>query len=300
MSFGENKFIEWIKSAMPTSGKAILGNGDDAALLSGSSKGTLVATDMLLDGTHFIVGETPPELIGRKAVAVNFSDMAAMGGTPDSLFISLAIPHSTSPRWLERVMRGAAEMAREFDCGIDGGDTNSWRGPFAINVCVVGRPHWRGPVTRAGAKESDVVMVSGQRLGDTLSSSHHLNFMPRIKEAQWLLDHFEIHAMMDLSDGLATDAPRLAMASGIQMVLDTTKIIPPPWDEKFLQSALCDGEDFELLFTCSQSTAIKIEQTFPWSCGVRRIGHIKKGAGVYLLHPNHSQAKPLGLSGYEH
>lgn len=264
------------------------------------ARGTLVATDMLLDGTHFIVAQTPPELIGRKAVAVNFSDIAAMGGTPDSIFISLAVPRSTSPKWLERFMRGAAEMAQEYHCGIDGGDTNSWNGPFAINVCVVGRPHWRGPVSRSGAKDQDVVMVSGGSLGGTLASNHHLNFTPRIKEAQWLLDHFEIHSMMDVSDGLASDVPRLAKASSVKIVLDVKKIIPSPLHSNKLQSALCDGEDFELLFTCSQATAKIIEQTCPWACGIRSIGHVKKGEGVFLLHPDQSQEVALDVRGYEH
>ena len=296
----ENNVVNWVHATMPTTAKALLPNGDDAALLSSSPRGTLVATDMLLDGTHFVVGQTPPELIGRKAVAVNFSDIAAMGGTPDSIFISLAVPRSTCPKWLERVMNGAAEMAREFNCGIDGGDTNSWNGPFAINVCVVGRPHWRGPASRFGAKEKDVVMVSGGRLGDTLASGHHLNFTPRIKEAQWLLDHFEIHSMMDLSDGLASDAPRLAKASAVKIVLEVEKIILAPWDAKNLRSALCDGEDFELFFTCSHANAVEIEHKFPWSCGIRRIGTVEKGEGVYLLHPNHTEAQLVDLQGYEH
>ena len=296
----ENNFVKWVHATLPSTAKVLLGNGDDAALLSSSPRGTLVATDMLLDGTHFVVGQTPPELIGRKAVSVNFSDMAAMGGTPDSIFISLAVPRSTCPKWLERVMTGAAEMAREFNCGIDGGDTNSWNGPFAINVCVVGRPHWRGPVSRLGAKDQDVVMVSGGRLGDTLASGHHLNFTPRIKEAQWLLDHFEIHSMMDLSDGLASDAPRLAKASAVKIVLEVEKIILAPWDAKNLRSALCDGEDFELLFTCSPANAVEIEHKFPWSCGIRRIGTVEKGEGVYLLHPNQTETQLLDLHGYEH
>jgi thiamine-monophosphate kinase len=300
MGIGENLFVEWLQAKMPKATNALIPNGDDAALLSGSHRGFLVATDMLLDGTHFHADKIEPELIGRKAVAVNLSDIAAMGGTPDSLFISLAVPHSTSPEWLRRVMNGAATLAREFNCGIDGGDTNSWNGPLAINVCVIGTPHWRGAVARSGAQDADVVMVSGMTLGNTLATGHHVNFTPRIREAQWLLDHFEIHALMDLSDGLASDVPRMAKASGKQMILEAARLVVDPHSKEALRSALCDGEDFELLFTCREDTASRIEQTFPWPCGVRRIGLVKKGEGVKLLRPDQSQPSPLTISGYEH
>lgn len=300
MTIGENKLIDWIKSEMPHSEKALLPNGDDAAWLETSSQGALVATDMLLDGTHFKVTETSPELIGRKAIAVNLSDIAAMGGWPESFFISLAVPEGTNKEWIHRVMKGAADMAREYHCGIDGGDTNAWRGPFAINACVIGRPHWRGPVTRAGAQVGDMVMVSGLRLGHSLASGRHFTFTPRVREATWLLDHFKIHSMIDLSDGLAEDLPRLAKSSARKMIIDARKLLPGGGSESELKSELCDGEDFELLFTCSEETAQQIEKTFPFSCGVRRIGRVEAGEDVFLIPLHGGDPERLTLRGYVH
>ena len=293
-------FIHWIHEHAPKSSTALVPNGDDAALLAAHHRGTLVATDMLLDGTHFISSEIDPGLIGRKAVAVNLSDIAAMGGVPESLFISLALPRGMSSDVIQKIMTGAADLAKEFNCGIDGGDTNTWSGRLAINVCVTGRPHWRGAVTRTGAQAGDVVMVSGLKLGGSLASGRHLTFTPRVREAAWLMDHFNLHSMMDLSDGLAADVPRLATASNKQIILDAAKIIPASFSEDCLTSALCDGEDFELLFTCDESSATRIEREFPWPCGVRRIGTVTQGTGVLLRHPDRSTPEPLRVHGYEH
>lgn len=300
MSIGENKLLEWIQTEMPKSRNALLKNGDDAALLLASPRGILVATDMLLDGTHFLSTETPPELIGRKSVAVNLSDIAAMGGRPESLFISLAMPEGTSLEWVQRVMNGAADIAREFDCGIDGGDTNAWAGPFAINVCVTGSPHWRGVVTRSGAQDGDVVMVSGLTLGHSLSTGRHLTFTPRVREAKWLMDHFPINSMMDTSDGLAEDLPRLARASSKRIVIDAAKITSSQSDEKELKAQLCDGEDFELVFTCAAQVASQIQKEFPWSCGIRVIGRVESGDGVYLTPLQGGSPQKLTYHGYEH
>lgn len=300
-SFGENEFIHWLHESMPVSNKALIPNGDDAALLETSHRGVLVATDMFLDGTHFLTSTTTPELIGRKAVAANLSDIAAMGGWPESVFISLGIPKGTPLEWIERLMIGAAATARQFHCGIEGGDTNSWSGPLAINVCVTGRPHWRGAVTRAAAKQGDVVMVSGKSLGHTLESGKHLKFTPRLNEARWLMDHSNIHSMMDISDGLATDLPRLAEASQVHLTIDATQVIgEQAATHSNLRAAMCDGEDFELLFTCSEDDSEDILKRFPFDCGVRIIGKVTEGQGVSVIPLGGGDSMPLSMRGYEH
>ena len=300
MRFGENQFVSWLPSGLPRSSNAEISIGDDAALLNCGNKKQLISTDMLLDGTHFIAAATHPELIGRKAAAVNLSDIAAMGGRPETLFVSLAIPAGTSPDWVKRVMSGAAAIAREFNCGIDGGDTNTWNGPFAINVTIIGTPHWRGAVTRSGAKSGDVVMVSGQTLGHTLNTGRHLTFTPRVLEATWLMDHFKIHSMMDISDGLAADLPRLAAASAKQITIYADQIVADPGHDASLRSALCDGEDFELLFTCAPEDAAIIEAICPWPCGFRKIGIVADGSGVRVSKNNSTATVPLSFEGYEH
>jgi thiamine-monophosphate kinase len=297
MHYDENTFVEWLRLNIKTSPCASISIGDDAALLHCQRLESLVATDMLLENIHFKIYDTPPQLIGRKAIAVNFSDIAAMGGTPTSVFISLAVPKHLDSSWIESLMLGAQELCTEFNCGIDGGDTNSWDGPLVINVTVTGTPHYSGIVRRLGAKPGDVVMVSGNCLGGSYASGRHLTFTPRIREAQWLLDHFTIHSMMDLSDGLATDARRLAKASNKKLIFEASQIAD---DGLGLRHAFCDGEDFELLFTCDEATATMIEANASWPCGFRRIGSVSDGSGVFIAQSGHIEQIPAEWTGWVH
>jgi len=294
----ENELIQWLLRAVPRSSISLIGNGDDAALLKTGHSDILVATDMLLDGTHFVSETTRPELIGRKAAAVNLSDIAAMGGQPKSLFVSLAVPRSVSLDYVKRIMGGVSDLASEFACGVDGGDTNSWDGKLAINVTIIGHKHWRGALTRSGAQTGDILMVTGPSLGGSLISESHLNFTPRVQESIWLQDNTKINSMIDLSDGLASDARKLAAASSKKIILDRNLIIPGPLEDNSLRSAFCDGEDFELLFTCNPTTATELERKFPWPCGVRRLGTVHEGEGVFVRED--LAIKALEFSGYEH
>ena len=297
MQYDENEFTQWLTHHIPPSPHADISIGDDAALTKPNSHGLLIATDMLLQDIHFKIESTTPDLIGRKAVAVNLSDIAAMGGSPRSVFISLAIPKHVNREWIEAIMAGAQDLCMEFGCGIDGGDTNSWDGPFAINVTVTGQPHCRGVITRSGAQAGDVVMVSGCSLGGSYQSGKHLSFTPRIREAQWLLDHFTIHSMMDLSDGLATDARRLAKASNKKLIFEASQIAD---DGLGLRHAFCDGEDFELLFTCDEATATMIEANASWPCGFRRIGSVSDGNGVFIAQSGQIDPIPVNWTGWVH
>lgn len=191
-------------------------------------------------------------------------------------------------------------MASAFGCGIDGGDTNSWTEKFAINVCVTGKPHWRGPVRRSGALKGDAIMITGQALGGSLSSGRHATFTPRLAECKWLLDRVPIHSMIDVSDGLGTDATHLASASGKKFLLDSSAITSLPPDDPSYQSLFSDGEDFELLFTCSPSVAEYLLQHFPWPCGLRQIGVVEDGQGVYIRHQDRERPVQLEFSGYQH
>lgn len=296
----ETELVNWILRDIPTSPASVIGNGDDCAVICQSRSSELIATDMLLDGTHFLSENISPELIGRKAVAVNFSDIAAMGGRPTAVFISLAVPRTTERKWLERVLKGAHDMAAEFGCGIDGGDTNSWTGKFAINVCVTGTPHWRGPVRRAGALKGDAIMITGQSLGGSLASGHHATFTPRLAECTWILDRVPIHSMIDVSDGLGSDTTHLASASQKKFLLDSSTITPLRPDDPRYGSIFCDGEDFELLFTCSPSVAKYLLKSFPWPCGLRQIGVVEDGQGVYTCHKDGKSPVRLEFSGYQH
>jgi thiamine-monophosphate kinase len=283
------------------------GIGDDGAVLElGSDIRQVVVTDMLLDQVHFDLRTTSPRLVGKKAVAVNLSDLAAMASWPTAAFVSLAIPKQGLPdveRFLDELYAGISECCDKWEFSIAGGDTNAWNGPFAINVCLTGRPMCGKIPLRSGAKPGDRIFVTGP-LGGSLSSGRHLTFEPRFDAAEWLMNNVPVTAMMDLSDGLATDLPRLAEASGVAAILDLDSIPIHPhvkvdWlgDER-AKAALTDGEDFELLFTLPESETPRLHQSPP-SLSFFPIGQILPGHGVELQHPN-GRRQPLLLSGWQH
>ncbi len=214
----ELKLIETLKALCPTTPAVILGIGDDAAILASPARATLACTDMLMEGTHFLLPAASPEEIGHKALAVNLSDIAAMGGAAQSALVSLALPTArANADFVSGIYRGMSALAQEFKVAIVGGDTNIWQGPLVLSVTVLGEAHPKGTVKRSGAKVGDKIFVTGP-LGGSISS-HHLNFRPRLTEAKLLMDTFELHSMMDLSDGLAKDLREIAGQSQLAAYL---------------------------------------------------------------------------------
>lgn len=262
----------------------------------------LITTDMLLDGRHFDTRTTPIDLIARKCIAVNMSDIAASGGTPRHAFVSLAIPRQWSTQEALTLMTSMNRYATLWSCEISGGDTNTWDHPLAVNVTAVGNAHWRGPVTRSGVSPGDILFVTGS-LGGSFLSGRHLTFEPRLAESAWLMNHFKVSAMMDLSDGLATDARRMATASGVDFHLHR-KDIPIQSDvtptHNSLDHALCDGEDFELLFALTPSDADHLQHSWPWSTRLTRIGTATHGRGLLWMIPEQGDMYPYEKHGYEH
>lgn len=260
--------------------------GDDCASIDAMQTRFIVTTDMLMDKVHFDTDTTSLDLIARKAVNVNLSDLAAAGASPHSLMVSLAIPKIWRTETTLEFMKSLGTAAAAFSCEIIGGDTNVWDGPLVINVVAHGLPHWRGKVGRSGAKPGQLLFTTGF-LGGSLQSGRHLTFQPRVHEARWLLDHFKIHAMMDISDGIASDARRLARESKVDIVLDPTQIPVNPSclgsTEERLSHALCDGEDFELLFCIDQVDRDQVTASWPWSIPLRQIGIIVAGDGKLWL-----------------
>ncbi|MCX6117228.1 MAG: thiamine-phosphate kinase [Proteobacteria bacterium] len=247
-----------------------VGIGDDAAIVRIRNQTVLMASDMLLDGVHFNVKSTPPYLIGRKALAVNLSDIAAMAGTPVACTVSLAIQRGLSSYWILEVMKGIKDLADQFEVAVVGGDTNYWDGPFSLNVSIVGNEHPKGSVLRSGASADDRIFVTGP-LGGSISGKQ-FTFTPRVKEAQWLRDHFDITSMIDISDGLSTDLRHILKSSGVGAKLFRDRI---PRNQTStlneasglhdrqprlctIDEALTDGEDFELCFTLRPDDAVKI------------------------------------------
>jgi thiamine-monophosphate kinase len=278
-----------------------IGIGDDAALVRHPSGNVLATTDMLMDRVDFIVGETPLNLIGRKCLAVNLSDIAAMAGRPTATFISLALPKTDGREIAKGLYEGILSLAREFNVAIAGGDTNSWDGPLVVSVTVLGEPTGRGPVQRNGALPDDWIFVTGP-LGGSLPSLRHCTFVPRLREAEALHNAVDLHAMIDLSDGLASDLRHIAEASQVGMIINADCV--PIHDDvrsteiSRLDHALSDGEDFELAFCVSPDEGRQLLTQPPAGVRLFHIGYCDNQPGVRLL--ENQQLRPLPPTGWQH
>jgi thiamine-monophosphate kinase len=301
---GELALIEWIRTHVSSSGSVPIGIGDDAALVrNASGSDTLVTTDLLMDGVHFQLSSTEPQLIGRKALAVNLSDIAAMAGVPRAAFVSLALPKSGGRTLAEAVHTGLQTLAHESGVVIAGGDTNTWNGPLVLNVTLLAEPAGDGPVLRSGARVGDLVLITGA-LGGSLAG-RHLRFIPRVREALSLHATVDLHAMIDLSDGLATDLGHVLQASGVGAVIDAAAlpihddVDPHLQPEQRIEHALGDGEDFELLFTVNAEDARRLLSASPIEAPLSVIGEITTGREFLLRHGD-GQTAPVRHLGWEH
>lgn len=292
----ELDFINYIRERN-TYSEDILGIGDDAAVLKlFDGQKAVFATDMILEGKHFSLTSDPLDLIGRKALAVNLSDIAAMGAKPLYALVSLGLPENMGMTGAKQMWDGLQKLADEFRVQIIGGDTNSWTGGLAINVCVVGQSPKSGSITRSGAQVGDAIFVTGH-LGGSLHSGHHLTFKPRVKEVARILEFAQPSSMIDITDGLARDLSHICKASGVGANLRSAHL---PISERVsaklsiqdrLRAVLYDGEDFELLFTVSSTDEKIVSDNFP---EFFKVGTITKQTNVTL------DSQPLEILGFEH
>lgn len=282
----EFAFIDWVSRQCSLRPEVLLGIGDDAAVLKANGQAWVCTQDLITAGVHFDPA-APPELIGRKALAVNLSDIAAMAAKPCAAFVGVVFPRSIQRGTAERLYRGLLELADEFHVAIAGGDTNSWNGPLVISVTLLGLAGPSGVVRRDGARPGDWIFVTGA-LGGSLRSGRHLTFLPRIDEAIRLHQQAELHAMLDISDGLGSDLFHILDRSHVGARLDGAAIpihhdvdplLPPP---ERLQRALCDGEDFELLFTVSPEDGEQLLRQSPIEIPLSRIGEITRQSGARI------------------
>lgn len=289
----ENRFIEELQRQFAVTKPVITGIGDDGAVIAATGQATVVVTDLLLDGTHFSLDQTDPALIGRKAIAVNLSDLAAMTALPTAAFVSLALPTNlpegmTHQHLLQRLYQGIGQLSERWGFTVAGGDTNLWDGKLGVNVCLLGCPLSDRIPLRSGGLPGDRLLVSGS-LGGSLNSGRHLSFEPRLELSKWLSEHADVHAMMDISDGLATDLPRLLQASrcgarvGIAQIPIHTDVCQTrsEWDRQ--RAALCDGEDFELLLAVSGSDAERL-LSGELPCPLTEIGELTAGHDLLFVH----------------
>lgn len=291
-AMSELNFINWIRSQQQSAPPGY-GIGDDCAVIR-SKEGWLVSTDMLMDGTHFELNKVGPKLAGRKALAVNLSDIAAMAGIPKHIFISLALPKDGGSRLGREVMTGIQELAQPFGVSISGGDTNAWKGPLVINITILGIEGPKGAVLRSGAKVGDRLLVTGP-LGGSLNG-HHLTFQPRVKDAQVLSDKYNLNAMIDLSDGLTKDANLIAEESNCGVVINTDRIpihesIQNLPAEDQIARACSDGEDFELAFAVPPKTAKQILDDQPLESYIFEVGYFIQNSGIFIENSLEKQKK---------
>lgn len=274
MAHDELELVAWLRQQQRFRPEVALGIGDDMAALALRADFTLVASDMLLDGVHFDSGKHGPSQIGRKALACALSDCAAMAVRPVAAIVSVALPSSMSLGDVKSLYAGMFALAEECDTAIVGGDTTRWGHPLAIDIGMIATS-FEGidPVTRARAQPGDRLYVSGKLGGSLLG--RHLSFVPRLKEAEALARELDLrlHAMIDISDGLALDLWRLCDASGVGAMLDERHLAEVVSDDAeraaaadgrpALEHALSDGEDFELLFAADPDVEISACAALP-------------------------------------
>jgi len=258
-ALGEDRLLNQILLHVPREkgGKVVAGLADDCAIVEipGNKKYLVLKTDCVVEGVHFPRG-TNASNVGWKAMMRPLSDFAAASAFPQFALITLVVPQQTKLAWVRALYRGLRQAADRFQVKIVGGETSSTSGPIVLSVTAVGFVEKSRATSRRGGKPGDDLFVTGQ-LGGALKQKH-LKFIPRIAESRWLTQNFAIRAMMDLSDGLGADLPRLARASkvGFEVKLESLPVAP----KATIESAISEGEDYELLFTISPRQRSSLER----------------------------------------
>ncbi len=285
-----------------------IGIGDDMAAVRLDSDGLmLITTDMLLDGVHFELEKVGIRQAGYKAMAVSLSDCAAMATIPVGAVVSVAMPKGFGEKELKEFHEGIILAGKKYGCELIGGDITSWKGAgaFAVSVAMLSRPAANAPVRRDGAKAGDAVCVTGALGGS--DSGKHLVFEPRVNEAIKIAGLVKLNAMMDISDGLSCDLARICRQSKVGAVVDAEQVpLSAEAMEKDspLDSAMNDGEDFELLFTLSQEQWVRLEELWDGDVeegdvAITKIGTITDSVKMQIRDAD-GKVSDLKAKGYEH
>lgn len=289
---GEDAVVREILRDLPCGEDVILGAGDDCAVLGrkGDALWRLAKTDAVIEGVHFVPDEEP-ERVGWKALCRAISDIAAMGGTPEHALVTLAAPGDTEIEWVRGLYAGLRKAAEKFGIGIVGGETCRSRGARWVNVALTGRVEPDCCVLRSGGKPDDWLYVTG-RLGGSLAG-RHLDFIPRLAEARWLVQNHRPSAMMDISDGLGADLPRMADAS--ECGHEVWPLSLPCSFGCTPLNAMNDGEDFELLFAIAPDAADALENA--WKRKFKKLPLTRIGR---FTRQSESVRGNLSPGGYDH
>ncbi len=304
---GEFGLIAGFRARVGRGERVICGIGDDCAVLAATDgRPWLVTTDMLMDGRHFRLKEAGPEVVGRKAMGVNLSDIAAMAGQPVAAVVAVALPRSEAERIAPPLFEGLRSMAEQYGTSLVGGDTNAWDGPLVVCVTVLGEASEAGPALRSSARPGDVVLVTGPLGGSLLG--RHLEPIPRIAEARALRSVVGRLALIDISDGLASDLGHILEESGGLGALIEADAVPVHPDARKvaavdgrtpLDHALSDGEDFELCLTVSPEDAERLLAHPPEGLRLQRLGTIIAEPGLLLRGPD-GAVVPCTARGFDH
>jgi thiamine-monophosphate kinase len=306
----EFELIARLTHSLPTNKSVVVGAGDDCAVLDFGLPDRLLLfkTDAVVEGIHYDAAARP-EQIGHKALGRCLSDIAAMAGTPTAALVTLGLPRTFDPAFVQAIYEGLGALARRHEVAIVGGETTTNPERILLSVALLGTvPRGKG-VLRSGAEVGDAIFVTGE-LGGSLAGKH-LDFEPRLVEARWLAEHFSLHAMLDISDGLAGDLRHVLSASrvGAELLSDAIPISREarlaakanPSAKPPLLAALTDGEDFELLFTVASRDAVPVLDAWkerfsklPLTC----IGKITASSQITIR--DKQGVRPLAAHGYAH
>lgn len=320
---GEAALINLIRDKFGTTGEGelALGIGDDAALISVDDKYIVVTADLLVENTHFRMDINEPYLLGWKSMAVNISDVAAMGGTPTYSFVSIGLP-DIEVSVVERIYEGMYDCSNAFGSVIAGGDTVSSEDGIIINVTQLGEVEKDFTVKRNNAKAGDAILVTNT-IGDSLAGlqlllqfgleesrrinsylvEKHLKPEPKVMESRAAVKTGKVHSMMDLSDGLSSDITKLCDAAGVGAriyaqalpVSEDLHIAAARLDADVTYLAAAGGEDYELLLTCGPRDAQNIINAIK-STGstAKTIGEIIDERGIVLVDSNGNEKSMPG------
>ena len=303
-SLGELGLIKEFARRYETSSRTLIGIGDDAAVLSIAKNKLLVfTTDCLIEGTHFTLREATPFQIGWKALGASLSDLAAMGAEPKAAVISLALSGKTTIGFVSGLTKGIKAISKRFAVDIVGGDTIKSPKENFVSVAMIGEVSRKYLCLRSGAKIGDKIVVTGRLGGSRLKKQY--DFVPRVKEAGWLVRNSKINAMMDITDGLSLDLFRMITASnvGARLYEEAIPVAAAAYknSKSPVTAALADGEDFELLFTVPKTRYRQLINKWRYKkLPLTVIGEIIPDKGRLELVMRNNRKKQLKPKGYKH
>ena len=310
MPLKEQQLIAQIRRQAPRL-RGGLGIGDDCAVLRlPPGEEALLTTDFTLEDRHFRRDWHPPDAVGHRCLARGLSDIAAMGGTPRAVFLSMAVPAELPQAWVDRFLAGLLKLARRYSVPLAGGDTAESPAGILADIVVLGSVPKGKAILRSGARPGDLIYVTGNlgaatadlerlRLGETLRArSHRKHFYPepRVAIGQFLRERRLASAMIDISDGLSTDLSHLCEESRVGAAIQADAIPAALPGEDGLQLALHGGDEYELLFTAPADRPIPKQVA---KVAITRIGEITRGRKMKLTLSD-GKTEPLAARGWEH